>query len=385
MNYPLTSDSWGEKEIKALNEVVKSRQFTMSKKVRKFEEEFAKFFNCKDSVMVNSGSSANLLMFSLLKNKYKLKGDVIVPAVGWSTSYFPINQNGFKLNFVDVDLDTLNIDPEKIERAITSKTCAILAINLLGNSCDFIRLKRIAKKYKIILLEDNCESFGAKTEENFFTGTQSLLGTFSFFYSHHLQTMEGGMILSNNINDVHYLRSLRAHGWIRDLPDNNKIYSKTGNDFYDSFTFVTPGYCLRPLEISGAVGSVQLKRSSFFLEQRRKNASFFVEKFKHLETVQIQKEIGKSSWFGFSILLKNSLKNKRHLVIERLKKNGIQTRPIVTGNFLRNPVMKYLDYIDNKDYNSSEYIHKNGFFIGNNHKDLKKEINLVYNIIKKIS
>ena len=148
INYPLTSDSWGKKKINALNKVVKSRQFTMSKKVRKFEVEFANFFNCTDSVIVNSGSFANLLMFSLLKNKYKLKSDIIVPAVTWSTSYFSINQNGFKLNFVDVDLDTLNINPEKIEKAIMPKTFPILAINLLSNSCDFIRLKKIPEYKK---------------------------------------------------------------------------------------------------------------------------------------------------------------------------------------------------------------------------------------------
>lgn len=385
MQYSLAVNTWGKEELSAIQDVIDSGNYTMGEKVKKFEKEFSSYFNCYDSVMVNSGSSANLLMLSLLKLKYKLSGDIIVPAVSWSTTFFPVNQNNFKLNFVDVDRETLNINPEKVIQAITPNTCAILAVNLLGNSCEFIKLKKIAKEYNLILIEDNCESFGALSDEKQFTGTIGEIGTFSFFFSHHLQTMEGGMVICKNKDDADFLRSLRAHGWVRDLPRENNLYEKTGDPFKDSFTFITPGYCLRPLEMSGAIGSVQLKKWEAMKAQRIKNAKYFTRKFRELsDEIIIQKEIGNSSWFGFSLVLKNKLKNRRDEVIKALSSNEIETRPIVAGNFMRNPVIKYLDYIDNKNYCDSNYIHENGFFIGNNIVNLDKNIDLVYKTISKL-
>ena len=190
MKYPLSFDTWDKEEFRELDKVIRNRKFSMGTRVKTFEKKFAKFHNYKHAIMVNSGSSANLLMLSILKYKYKLKGNIIVPALGWSTTYFPVEQCGFTLNFVDIDKYTLNIDPEKIEKAINSDTVAILVVNILGNPCDFKKIKKIAKKNKLLLLEDNCESFGAVTNNNKLTGTEGLLSSFSFFFSHHLQTME---------------------------------------------------------------------------------------------------------------------------------------------------------------------------------------------------
>jgi len=357
----------------------------MGPKVKQFEKEFCDYFNCQDAVMVNSGSTANLLILALLKEKYKLGGDIIVPAVSWSTTYFPVYQYGFKLNFVDIDKDTLNIDPKKVEEAITKDTCAIFAVNLLGNSCDYEKLNAIAEKHNLMLIEDNCESLGAiNTDSDMYTGTIGHLGSFSFFFSHHLQTMEGGMIACQNGADADYLRSLRAHGWCRDLPDNNSIYKKTGDAFKDSFTFVTPGYSVRPLEMSGAIGSVQLQKWPDMKRKRVDNAIYFQNKFKDLLGIRIQKEIGSSSWFGFSIILEDHLEGKRDLLVEKFKENKIECRPIVAGNFMKNPVIDYLTFIDNKDYQNSNYIHDNGLFIGNDVRDLKENIDLVYDIIKEL-
>ena len=222
MIYPLASSSWGQEEVEAIQRVVETNMYTMGKHVKEFEDKFAETFNSKHAIMVNSGSSANLLMLSLLKWKYKLTGDIIVPAVGWATTYFPVSQNGFKLNFVDIDPNTFNIDVNKIKQAITPDTCAIMPVNLLGNSCDYQEIIKICDEYDLILIEDNCESMGAKWR-NQYNGTIGLAGSFSFFFSHHIQTMEGGMILSDNKDDVDYLRSLRAHGWVRDLPDNSSL------------------------------------------------------------------------------------------------------------------------------------------------------------------
>ena len=383
MTYSLASDTWGKEEIEAIQKVIQSGRYTMGPFVKQYEKEFSDYFGCADAVMVNSGSSANLLAIALLSVKYGLKGDIIVPAVSWSTTFFPVHQYGFKLNFVDIDRDTLNIDVNKIEKAITPNTSAIFAVNLLGNSNDFNKLKQICDKHKLVLIEDNCESLGAKFE-NKHTGTIGQLGTFSFFFSHHLQTMEGGMIAVQNKEDADFLRSLRAHGWIRDLPNENNIYNKTGDNFKDSFTFVTPGYCVRPLEMSGAIGSVQLKKWPDMREKRLKNAEYFKERFKDLKGVRIQKEIGESSWFGFSIVLEGHLEGKREQVIKILTENKVETRPIVAGNFMKNPVIEYINYIDNYDYENADYIHNNGFFIGNDITDLKNNLNNVYNLIKGI-
>jgi CDP-6-deoxy-D-xylo-4-hexulose-3-dehydrase len=378
--YSLASDTWDIEEIKAINKVIDGGRYTCGAFVEKFEKDFCKILGCKHAVMVNSGSSANLLVMSLLKYKYNLKGDVIVPAVSWSTTFFPVSQNGFKLNFVDVDRKTLNIDPEKVEKAITKDTCAIFAVNLLGNSCYLKELKRIAKKYKLKLIEDNCESLGATSDNSVdFTGTVGNFGTFSFFFSHHIQTMEGGMIVCKSKDDADYLRSLRSHGWCRHLDDKNNLYQKTGDDFVDSFTFITPGYNVRPLEMSGAIGSVQLKKFHENHWVRYENSKLFKkiieEKFQ--DVIDIQEEVGFSSWFGFSMLLKGKLKDRRKEVTKLFSKRGIECRPIVAGNFMKNPVIEKLDYIDNEDYENADYIHNQGLFVGNDVVDLTDSIFLL--------
>ena len=384
MRYPLACSTWDNKELEAIQEVINTGRYTMGARVKQFEKEFCDYFKCADAVMVNSGSTANLLMLALLALKYNLKGDIIVPVVSWSTTYYPLQQYGFKLNFVDIDKDTLNIDPSKIEKAITKDTCAIFAVNLLGNSCEYKKLNELAEKHNLLLIEDNCESLGAISDTDAYTGTIGLMGSFSFFFSHHLQTMEGGMIACQSKDDADFIRSLRAHGWCRDLPDDSNIYKKTGDNFKDSFTFITPGYSVRPLEMSGAIGSVQLKKWPDMREQRVKNADYFKEKFNDFKDVQIQKEVGNSSWFGFSMVFNGNLTGKRDIIVQKFKENEIESRPIVAGNFMKNPVIEYLNYIDNKDYTVADYIHDNGLFIGNDVRDLTENIDLVYNIIKDI-
>ena len=167
MKYPLGYNTWDKRELKAINKVLMSGQYVMGKNVLNFEKKFANYFGSKHAVMVNSGSSANLLMMSLIKyfpkflKKNTNNPNIIVPAVGWSTSYYPISQCGFKIKFIDIDLKTLNLDVKQLNAAIDKNTVAILAINLLGNPCNYNYLNKIAKKNSLILLEDNCESMGA--------------------------------------------------------------------------------------------------------------------------------------------------------------------------------------------------------------------------------
>ncbi len=391
MKYTLGHNTWGIEEKKAAIKVLESGFFTMGKKVKEFEAKFAKKFGAKFATMVNSGSSANLLMMSVLKNydrilkKKKIKyPNIIAPVVGWSTSYYPICQNGFKINFVDVELDTLNISTNAVEKAIDKNTVGILAINLLGNPCNFKKLQDISKKNNLILIEDNCESLGA-TYNSKFCGTYGLMGTHSLFFSHHMQTMEGGVILTNDKNINDFLKSLRAHGWCRDLPKKNNLYKKSNDKFKDHFVFVTPGYSLRPLEIEATVGLVQLKKLDKFLKIRDKNSLIFKKLFSNKSWCKIQKQEknAKSSWYGFNLILTGTLKNKRKSIITKLLKNKIEVRPTMTGNFLNNPVLKFLNYKTKGNYNNAKNIDKNGFFVGNYPKDLSKELNYLYKILEK--
>tara|TARA_Y100001972_G_C7662757_1_gene334528 strand:- start:1089 stop:2249 length:1161 start_codon:yes stop_codon:yes gene_type:complete len=378
--YPLAYSTWGNEELQAIQRVCDSDMYTMGRHVKQFESEFADLFGSENAVMVNSGSSANLLMLSLLKWKYKLTGDIICPVVGWATTYFPMAQNGFKINFVDVDKDTWNIDVNKIEAAITPNTCAIMPVNLLGNSCDYDRIIEICRKHNLMLIEDNCESMGAKYGDKY-TGSIGLAGSFSFFFSHHIQTMEGGMVLTDSKDDADYMRSMRAHGWVRDLPDNSPLYQKTGDAFNDNFIFATPGYNIRPLEMSGAIGTEQLKKWDKIMDVRLKNKDHFLKLFADKPWVRVQKEIGTSSWFTFGMVLDGELKGRRQEVIDALSKAGIQNRPLASRNFLKQPVMRDLDYIDNKDYAAADDIHDNGFFVGNGSVLIDEPIDRLYEII----
>jgi CDP-4-dehydro-6-deoxyglucose reductase, E1 len=378
--YPLAFSTWGDEEIEAIQNVIATDMYTMGKHVKQFEQEFAEKFGSPHAIMVNSGSSANLLMLSLLKWKYKLKGDIIVPVVGWATTYFPVAQNGFRLNFVDVDPNTWNIDVTKIRDAITPETCAIMPVNLLGNSCDYTEIKKICEEHDLKLIEDNCESTGAMYKGKH-TGTIGLAGSFSFFFSHHIQTMEGGMVFCQDKDDADYMRSLRAHGWVRDLPTDSHLYRKTGNAFDDNFIFATPGYNVRPLEMSGAIGSVQLKKWPQIEQRRIDNAKHFVNLFHSKPWCRIQQIIGESSWFTFGMVLDGKLKGRRAEIIKALDEAGIQNRPLASRNFLKQPVMRDLDYIASGEMTAANDIHDNGFFVGNGSEDIINRLDKLYSVI----
>jgi len=385
--YSLAHDTWDKKEVAALQRVIKSGRYTMGPEVQAFEEQFAQYVGSKHAVMTNSGSSANLIALTSIVQSpdYNLQeGDeVIVPAVSWSTTYFPVSQNGLVLKFVDVERDSLNIDVNIVEEAITNNTKAIFAVNLLGNSCELSELNRICVEHDLILIEDNCESFGAKHKDRY-CATWGTAGTFSFFFSHHLQTMEGGMIVTDDSNLADYMRSLRAHGWVRDLPQISSLYSKTGDDFEDSFRFVLPGYCVRPLEMSGAVGQVQLEKADDMLHERRQNSKVYHELFDLDDYVLTQTPTENSvhSYFGFSFILTNRLKYRRREVIKLFKENKIECRPIVAGNFMRNPVIDRLKHTTFGSYNVANEIHDQGFFLGNDNRNLNSNLQKVKQLME---
>jgi CDP-6-deoxy-D-xylo-4-hexulose-3-dehydrase len=334
--------------------------------------------------MVSSGSTANLLMFAALfftKNeslKLKRGDEIIVPAVSWSTTYFPLQQYGLKVKFVDIDLDTLNMDLDKLEAAITEDTRAILSVNLLGNPNDFNKINEIIAGRNIFILEDNCESMGA-TIDGKQAGTFGEMGTYSTFFSHHMATMEGGCVVTDDEELYHILLCIRAHGWTRNLPKFNKVSGEKSDDpFEESFKFMLPGYNARPLEMSGALGIEQLKKLPSFIETRRENATLFQRLFANHPHLRIQQETGKSSWFGFSLIIKEGAPYTRAELVKLLAKNGIECRPIVTGNFLKNKeVLEHFDYEVAGSLEASEYLEENGLFVGNHQNEIVKEIELL--------
>ena len=375
--YPLATSTWDDKELQAIQSVIDRDIYTMGDSVAQFEQNFARFINRKYCVMVSSGSAANLIATAALfytKNPMLKKGDeVIVPAVSWSTTYFPLQQYGLKLKFVDIDLDTLNYDLGALESAISNKTKMIMVVNLLGNPNDFDAIKNLIKDKDIFIFEDNCESLGAEYRGKQ-AGTFGIMGTFSSFFSHHIATMEGGFVTTDDEELYHVLLSLRAHGWTRNLPQENHVSNKSDDWFEESFRFVLPGYNVRPIEMSGAIGIEQLKKLPSFLKQRRKNAKLFVELFKDHPNFLIQRNIDNSSWFGFSLIIKPESNLKRKDIVSKLQENKIDCRPIVTGNFTKNEVMKYLDYEIHQELTNADYLHNNGFFVGNSQVDLSENI-----------
>jgi CDP-6-deoxy-D-xylo-4-hexulose-3-dehydrase len=378
--FPLATSTWGQEEIDAMHRVIDSRMFTMGENVSAFERGFSDYVGSKYCVMVNSGSSSNLLMVAALfytkNSRLKLnRGDeVIVPAVSWSTTYYPLYQYGLKFKFVDIDLETLNYDLDQLEAAVSDKTRMIMAVNLLGNPNDYDRIQQLVDKHNLILLEDNCESLGA-TYNGRFAGTFGVMGSFSSFFSHHISTMEGGLIVTDDEELYHILLSLRSHGWTRHLPKENHVCeTKSDDPFEESYRFVLPGYNLRPLELEGALGVEQLKRLPSIIEERRKNGKLFQEVMGDHADILIQKEIGNSSWFGFSLVVRPTSRLSRTELLGKLDNLGFECRPIVAGNFAKNEVVKYFDSEVFGELKNADHIDSNGFFIGNHHYSIAEAI-----------
>jgi CDP-4-dehydro-6-deoxyglucose reductase, E1 len=369
--YPLAHDNWNDGEVAAIAEVVSSGRYTMGPKVAEFEQKIAAFHGRKHAIMVNSGSSANLLMIAALVESGQLKAgdEVIVPAVSWSTTYFPLHQYGLKMVFVDVE-PFGNIDINAIEDAITENTKAVFAVHLLGFAANIRALQLLCIRNDLIFLEDNCESFGACSIGTM-TGTMGLMSSLSFFFSHHISTMEGGMILTDDSTLNEYLRSLRAHGWVRDVTTSD-LYQKTDIPFEDSFKFVLPGYCVRPLEFSGAVGIVQLEKWKEQRLGRLENAKVFVEEFKDFEQCEVPEYDSESTWFGLPMIVKDGRTRRRW--IEICEVEGIECRPIVAGNFVNQPVTRMLNHRVQGTLPNAERIDKLGLFFGNNGSDLREKI-----------
>lgn len=388
MAYELSSTSWGQEELDAMQRVLRSGRFTMGEQVRLFEDAFAARFGMKYAVMVNSGSSANLVGVAALfyrANRPLQRGDeVIVPAISWATTFHPLQQYGLKLRFVDVELDTLNIDASKLEAALTPHTRMVVAVSILGNPAPLDRIRAFCDAHDLIMFEDNCESMGASLNGQL-CGTFGDINTFDTFYSHHISTMEGGLLVTNDTEIDHLARAIRNHGWARDVPADSVINQgrRLDDPLFEAYRFVVPGYNVRPLELAGAVGLEQIKKLDDMLAMRRQNAAHFVKLFKDDKRFIIQRENGSSSWFSFTIILNPSLSIDRAQVMAAMRTSGIGFRMITGGCFLRHDAIKFFDYDVVGDIVNANIAHDHGFFVGNHPRDLTQELHLLRDVLDK--
>lgn len=376
---PLSVPSYDWEEAAEAYDSILTTWVTMGKKVKQFETMFADYVGVNHAIMVNSGSSANLLALSILtnpitKNRIKLGDEIITPAVTWATTVYPILNCGAIPVLVDVDLDTFNINTQEIKKALSSKTRAIMPVHLLGNPCDMKEIMKIAEANNLFVIEDCCEAHGAEYGRQK-VGSFGDLATFSFFFSHHISTIEGGMVLTNNEELAELAKALRVFGWIRDLRDKDKIARRySGID--ERFLFTNIGYNLRPTEIQGAFGIHQIKKLEQFIDIRRENAKYWTDnlsKYSEYFWLPKEKEGTRHVWFGYPITVKPNAPFTRKELTHFLEGKGIETRPIMSGNIDEQPAMKLFNYRRVGELKNSKLIMRNSFFFGNHQGIRQKE------------
>ena len=367
---PLSIPSYGWEETWEALDSLLSTRVTMGAKVKQFESLFAEYVGVKHAVMVNSGSSANLLAVSVVTNptiKGALKpGDeVITPAVTWATTIFPIVQCGAMPVLVDVGIDTFDIDPVEIEKAITPRTRAIMLVHLLGNPCDMTAIMTIARKHNLLVIEDCCEAHGAE-HRGARVGSIGDIGTFSFFFSHHISTIEGGMIVTNRDDYAELLRQMRAFGWVREASQRDAL-ARQYPDIDPRFLFVNTGYNVRPTEIQGGFGIHQIKRLEGYIRHRTDVANNWNEKLsaysEYLALAQAP-EASRHAWFLYPVMVKPNAPFTRAELGRYLESKGVETRPILAGNIEEQPVMRLIPHRVVGDLPASRAIMRRGLSVG---------------------
>ena len=375
LHFPLVDSSYDNQEIISCMATLLSGQLTMGAKVRQFEQQFAAYCGARYAVMVNSGSSANLLALSVLTNplrRVRLRaGDkVAVPAVCWSTSLWPVIQTGLVPVLVDVDPATLNLSIPSLQAALRQHDLkAVLMVHVLGNSTELPALLEIVDRHGLLLMEDTCESLGT-TYDGRMLGTLGSFGTFSFYFSHHMTTIEGGMVLAETDEDYDLLKCLRAHGWSRE--QSNRAQLESANSHIDPrFLFVNVGYNLRPMEIQAAFGLEQLKRLDEMNRQRRANVQRIRAAFARHPRWRGQLQFPQATaqldacWFGFPFLVDPALELDYRKFTASLLRQGVDTRPIVSGNMALQPAVRHFGIeLGLGPFTGAQAVHERGLFIG---------------------
>lgn len=394
MKIPLNASTFNTPEIEAAIEVLNSGFVTMGDRCFRFEDRFADYMGTKNAVFVNSGSSANLLAFFALVNhacpqsrfgasRLSPGQEVIVPAVTWSTTIWPIVQAGLVPVLVDSDPTTLQMDMRSVGEAISAKTGAICPVHVLGNAVAMEPILELAKQHKLWVIEDTCEALGTTYGEKF-VGTIGDIGTYSFFFSHHITTIEGGMIVTNNDEMAEMFRCQRAHGWTRHLKGREKVEALY-SDIDPRFLFVNTGFNVRPTEINAAFGFEQLKKLTGFNAKRIEIAKFWINSLSALiekKTIVPMKttERVQSTWFGFPIMCE-SYELRNHLRCY-LEKNGIETRPIICGNLARQPAFKHIPHRIAGSLDGANQVMDRGLFWGSHPMMTEQEVEYVARTVK---
>jgi CDP-6-deoxy-D-xylo-4-hexulose-3-dehydrase len=341
-----------------------TKRFTQHEKVREFEQAFAAWQECRYCVFVNSGSSANLVLVAALKERrgWQAGDEIIVPAVTWPTTLTPVMQLGLKPVFVDANLQDLALDYARLERAITARTRAIFVAHLLGFPADTARIKAVIGKRPIDLLEDCCESLGASSEGSK-VGNLGAGGTFSFYWGHHMTTVEGGMICTNDAGLYKQCLLKRSHGLARELPEDCHQAVREqhrGIDF--KFLFLTDGFNVRSTEFSAVLGLSQLKRIDEFITIRNRNYQRFLEICRPFAEHLISIKVSGMSSFVLPFLFRR--KELRAPFQAAIAGAGIESRPLISGNLLRQPFLRH--HYDPTNYRNADFLHDNAFYVGNN-------------------
>lgn len=340
-------------------------RYTQFEKVKEFEKEWSKWQGCKYSVFVNSGSSANLVLLDILREirHWKAGDEIIVPAVTWITDISSVIQLGLKPVFVDVNLEDFSFDYEHLAKKITRKTKAIFVTHLIGFPADVARIKKIVGRRKIAIIEDCCESHGAQLSNYKKVGNMALVSSFSFYWGHHMTSIEGGMVCTNDKKIYKYALLKRSHGLARELPKQYHQYYKSRHKTIDfNFLFLTTGFNVRNTELHAVLGISQLKNLDTYIHIRNRNHDNFIKLLKKYDKYFYVPNHPRISSFCLPFLLKNGIHKKQ---LQRfLTRRGIESRPIISGNLLKQPFLK--KFIQSDVYPNANFIHDNCFYVGNN-------------------
>lgn len=368
-------------DIDLLVDFVKTtKRFTQFIKVKEFEQAWSDWQGCKYSVFVNSGSSANLTLVAAMKELYGWKAgdEVIVPAVTWVTNISPIMQLGLKPVFVDINLKDLSFEYEQIKEKITNRTRAIFVTHLIGFPADMKKINTIVEGRDIQIMEDCCESHGAKIKEikvgNFGVGS-----TFSFYWGHHITTVEGGMICTDNEKLYNLCLLKRSHGLARELPEKyHEIYRNQYPEINFNFLFLTDGFNFRNTELHAVLGLSQIEKLDKYINIRNKNYSEFIDMCKKYKNFFYIFELDGISSFCLPFVFKDN-EMKRGFQ-EKLIDTGIESRPVISGNLLKQPFLK--NHGNPSDFKNAELIDKNAFYIGNNQFVNEKRLDALKEIME---
>lgn len=357
-------DRFNKKEL--LHFIRTTDRYTQFTKVKEFEKEWSKWLGCKYSVFVNSGSSANLLLLDILKEirHWKAGDEIIVPAVTWITDISSVLQLGLKPVFVDINLEDFSFDYEHLAKKITRKTRAIFLTHLIGFPADVARVKDIiGKRRHIDIIEDCCESHGARLSNNQKVGTMGVVSSFSFYWGHHMTSIEGGMVCTNDKKIYKYALLKRSHGLARELPPQFHQYYKSKYKTIDfNFLFLTTGFNVRNTELHAVLGASQLKNLDTYIEIRNRNHQNFIAVLKKYERYFYIPDHPMLSSFCLPFMLKHGAHKKQ---LQRyLTRHGIESRPIISGNLLKQPFLR--KFIQSDSYPNANFIHENCFYVGNN-------------------